>query len=169
MKRFARCISLWALILWPALSFACDCPERSFEERFEAANIVLRAHVVSVSNNTHKGGYNIAVQVKESWKRSIEPYTTVHTLNSSCGVNFTPDRDYIIWAEKHHQTIRADKCLGALPVEEAAADLAYLGEGMPPSASPGMGKYFVLLLVLPLLGLAFVAFVVLRARKRYNR
>lgn len=133
------------------------------------SNIVLHAHVVSVSNNTHRGGYNISVQVKESWKRSIEPYTTVHTENSSCGVSFTPGEDYIIWTEKHHQTIRANKCLGALPFAEAAQDLAFLGEGMPPSASPGMGKYFIMLLVLPILGLAFIAFVVLRARRRYHK
>ena len=143
----------------------CDTPN-SFDIAYEKANIVFVGTCMGVETNPIKGGLNIIFQVDSSWKRGIEKVATVHTNSANqCGYRFQPHERYVVFANKHHQSISTTNCEPNQLFEEGGqATIDKLG----PATLPGRpGKAWNLILILgalTLAGMLFLAFVVLRKK-----
>lgn len=168
MRQIFLSLSIFLLLLaHEAKACGCDSTE-TFEAAVERANVVFTGTCLDASPNSIKGGLNIVFQVDSSWKRRIEAFTTVHSNSSGqCGFLFKPGLKYLVVATKRHQTIATSICepnqvLGS----DNSALLAKLGQGYAPGRPELARSMNILILVLGLLGLAFVAFVVLKKRKQ---
>lgn len=144
---------------------ACPCEETpAFEEALKEANVVVRGTVLDVTTNPINTGLKVTLKVNRSWKRTIEHTVTISTPTpAQCGYDFRIGETYLVYVNKKFN-LKTSSCDRTRALIQADSDLELLGEGYAPSASPGAKLFSILMLVMTLLGLLFVAFVVLRKR-----
>ncbi len=157
------------LFLLPSIGAArqcgCDTPA-SFDDAYQKANIVFVGTCMDVVTNPIKGGLNILFQVDSSWKRGIEKVATVHTNSpNQCGYDFHRNERYVVFANRHHQSITTSNCEPNQLFEEAGqATIARLGPATLPGRPEKAWNLILILGGLTLAGMLFLAFVVLRKK-----
>ncbi|MUT67052.1 hypothetical protein [Paenibacillus sp. NEAU-GSW1] len=73
-------------------------------------------------------------QVSEIWKGAVDADTAVFTAsNDSCGVDFKPGTDYLVYGNMENGKLRVNLCGGTKKLNAASADLLVLGKGTAPS------------------------------------
>lgn len=146
----------------------CGCDSATtFEQQYEAANVVVLGTCLRVNSNPIKGGLNVVFGVDSSWKRGIELTATVHTNSvGQCGVDFRPGERYLVFAHKKHQTIETSVCEYNFPAEGIDAEklMKVLGKGFSPGRPEMARRMSMLVLFLGIGGLLFVAFVIFRKK-----
>jgi hypothetical protein len=159
---------IFLLIGSPAFAGNCGCDSiPNWEAAYQKANVIFLGTCIDITPNTHKGGLNIVIQVDSSWKRTIEPVTTVHTKSTNqCGFPFTKGKRYLVFANKRHQTTETSECEPNEVIDDRpSATLRNLGPGFGPGRTEGMAvKLDWMLAGLVAAGLLFLMFVVLRKR-----
>ncbi|MCB9231866.1 MAG: hypothetical protein H6581_09400 [Bacteroidia bacterium] len=164
MKKAFSILSL-ILLLFQAAAFGQDVSQPDFKTAFDQANIVILGKVMDVQSNWISSGYKIVFEVEKSWKRPTEKYITLNVKpeNYQPGM-FAKGSAYLVYAEKK---FNLQTGLGYRYFDSAAAgaDLTLLGEGLPPSQSPGAKNLPYIMTAMTILGLALVLFVVKRKKK----
>ena len=159
------------LLIWLLATkvFACECDSTiSWQSPFDNANVVVLGTCIDVTTNPIKGGLNVLFEVDSSWKRGIEPIATFHSdPPEQCGFDFRRGEKYIVFGKKRHQTIETTSCLPNQAMSDnGPLTLRRLGQGFSPGRPGLMRNMNLMLLALGVLGLAFVAFVVLRKKRK---
>ncbi|MFN8398291.1 MAG: hypothetical protein U0176_27015 [Bacteroidia bacterium] len=149
-----------------SLKAQCTCPpDSSWQSQYDRANVILLGTCIDITPNTHKGGLNVVFNVDSSWKRAIEPTTTVHTNSpTQCGYPFQRGHRYLVFANKLHQTIATSICEPNQPADQATQALQKLGPGQAPGRTELASRMNLTLIGLGVLGMLFLAFVVLRKK-----
>ncbi|HHG84669.1 MAG TPA: hypothetical protein ENJ82_07960 [Bacteroidetes bacterium] len=145
----------------------CNCDSTaSWADTFEKSNVVFLGTCIGVRSNPIKGGMNIIFSVDSSWKRKIEPSATVHTKASNqCGYLFEEGKRYIVFGNKHHQTLETSICEPNQDfAENGRLTLRRLGKGFSPGRPEFGRKMIFIMIVLGVVSLLFVLLVVLRKR-----
>jgi hypothetical protein len=168
MQRFVALLALICSLGMQANAASnCGCDSTAtWQDAYDKANIVFVGTCMDVIPNAIKGGLNILFQIDSSWKRTIEPVTTVHTNSSNqCGYPFERGERYIVFANKRHQTTMTSECEpNQLFDDNGILTLRRLGPGFAPGRGDLAGKMNWLLVGLAGAGLLFLAFVVLRKK-----
>ena len=167
--------SKYLLLLLPLLFLApnlkatnkCGCDgAASFEDAYKKADIVFVGICMDVVTNPIKGGLNILFQVDSSWKRGIEKIATVHSNSpNQCGYDFHRNERYVVFANRHHQSILTSNCEPNQLFEDGGqATIVRLGPAILPGR-PGKALNLILILGgLTFAGMLFLVFVVLRKK-----
>jgi hypothetical protein len=170
-RRLRALLGLAALLclLRPPLAAQGNCgcdPDAHWDDALSKASVVFVGTCMDATPNAIKGGMNVLFQIDSSWKRAIEPVATVHTnAAAQCGYPFEKGVRYIVFANKRHQTVETSICEpNQRHADGGAAVLARLGPGIAPGRTELAGNMNLMLVAAGLLGLVFVAFVVLRKR-----
>jgi hypothetical protein len=145
----------------------CGCDSTAtWQDAYDKANVVFVGTCMDVIPNAIKGGLNILFQIDSSWKRAIEPVTTVHTNSpNQCGYPFKAGERYIVFANKRHQTTQTTECEpNQLYDDNGILILRRLGKGFTPGRAGLASNMNWLLVGLAAAGMAFLAFVVLRKK-----
>jgi len=127
----------------PTCAYACSCrpPGTPAEERDQADAVFLGTVVdVKAPNEVLMGGGDaVAVTFKTAtvWKGKITQRLVLTTPGSSasCGVGFEAGKDYIVYARISDGALSTTLCSRTSPVENAADDIAILGQGQTPEAN----------------------------------
>lgn len=162
-------IALGGAWLQQAKAVGCDCDStKAWDGHLAEANVVFLGTCMDVLPNALKGGLNVVFQVDSSWKRATEQVTTVHTKSpNQCGFPFLKGRKYIVFANKKHQTTETSICQpNQVYDDNGLLTVRRLGQGFGPGRAALASKMNILLLVVGVLGLAFLGFVVLRKKIR---
>ncbi|RMG25811.1 MAG: hypothetical protein D6730_10195 [Bacteroidetes bacterium] len=163
-SRILLCLLLYAGSSGAA--FACTCSPLSAAEAIAQADLVFQGRVTSVETNWISGGWKFAFEVSQSWKKTTNRLYIVNTpWEKDCGYVFEQGREYLVFVKRKF-TPKTNRCMGNKPIEEAAEYLALLGRGNTPMRSANYTKMIWLVSLAGFLGLAFVAFVVLRKKIR---
>ena len=162
-----KSIFLLLAFTFASLPLLADCKCDSLptiQSAFNSANVVFLGAPASIIPNWISGGMKVTFKVEESWKRNIEKYFTLNVPEpANCGIAFDTDKKYLVFVSKNHAYF-TDSCSRTQLLENAKADLSFLGKSIQPGvdSSPKTAMYLMGGLVLA--GMAFVAFVVLRKK-----
>jgi len=108
-------------------------------------------------------------RVDSCWKKPSDRFFIVNTpFEKDCGVAFQQGQRYLVYVRRIF-TPKTSQCLGSKPLEEAEADLAFLGSAMAPRASSLVQPMYWVLGSLGLLSVLVLAFIVLGNRSRQPR
>jgi hypothetical protein len=132
-----------ATLAAPDVARACSCMMQEQPEAFEQAASVFEGRVVSQEHPTDPTGeVSVLLDVVRRWKGANEQEVQVVTASNSaaCGYNFEDGRSYLVYThaptdEEGNPTEgleRVSLCSRTARIEEAAADLAAMGEGITP-------------------------------------
>ena len=165
MKLYHRIIFLTLLSLISVNhARACDCPELTFEESFENANVVFKGTVAEVATNWVSGGLKITFSVEKSWKRSVENYTTINTpVSNNCGYPFVQGETYIVWVNKKF-SLQTTACERTQPWVDAGEDIEKLGAGISSGTSEQAKTLILMTSVLVIGGFLFLGIVIFRKK-----
>lgn len=142
----------------------CDCQTLNGKEAYDQADIIFVGKVIGLETNWMSGGWKFSFEVEKSWKTQTNKFYIVNTAwEKDCGYIFEEGKSYLVYVRRKF-TPKTDKCKGNLPLEEAKMTIEELGEAMTPAISDQMGILSILVTVLTVLGMAFLAFVVLRKK-----
>ncbi len=157
------------IALWGQFIFACDCQKPTFQAAYDSANIVFVGKATEVTTNWMSGGWKATFVVENSWKMPSDGILVVNTpWEKDCGFRFEVGQKYLIYAKKKFTT-KTKICYGTRLLSEANEDVQALGEGIKPT-STGKGYYFsALLMLLSVLGFAFLAYVMMRGRNKKHK
>ena len=88
--------------------------------------------------NPNTGDILVTFDVQQTWKGPASPQLTIVTSGSSgsCGYEFTPGEEYIVYGYAQDGQIGTGLCSRTAPLSAAGEDLAALGEGRPVEAAP---------------------------------
>ena len=144
---------------------ACDCPDTmNLDSALANANVIFRGKCLDKNTNWVSSGMKYTFVVDESWVRTIEPFTTINSpVVGNCGYPFQVGKEYLVYVNKKF-SLKTTICDPTKPLDEAQADLEFLGPGLEISASPGAGALKIVLIVVPALALLFVLFIVLSGK-----
>jgi hypothetical protein len=145
----------------------CGCDSTaSWQDAYDKANVVFVGTCMDVLPNAIKGGLNVLFQIDSSWKRAIEPVTTVHTTSANqCGYPFKAGERYIVFANKRHQTTQTTNCEpNQLYDDNGMLTIRRLGPGFATGRGGLATSMNWMLVGLAGAGMAFLAFVVLRKK-----
>lgn len=124
----------------PKAAYACSCiqPPAPQEARDQAAAVFAG----TVSNVAPAGpdGQSLFVtfDLAQSWKGPAASQITITTGGSSasCGFEFTPGEEYLVYGTSQEGRINASLCSRTARLADAGADLEALGPGTPIAAAP---------------------------------
>ena len=127
----------------PDVAHACSCMAQEQPEAFGQAASVFEGRVVSLEHPTDPSGeVTVLLDVVRRWKGANEQQLQVVTASNSaaCGYNFEDGRSYLVYThaptdEEGNPTDgleRVSLCSRTARIEDAAADLAAMGEGITP-------------------------------------
>ena len=159
--RVAWCFLL--VLLSANVTFACSCDSiPDHDAAFESAEMVFRGTLVDVNTNWMSSGYKLTFQVGESWKKSLEWFATINTKNlEECDFRFEVDQEYLVYTHKKFSR-KTTPCFGTVHISVATDRLTSMGPGQAPGPSDNLPRVMIGMSVAIFLGLAFVAFVVLK-------
>lgn len=160
-----------SMLLLPAHTAAqgCACTTPSPQQAIDQADLIFQGTVTAVETNWISGGWKFSFQPSQSWKKTTNNVYLVNTpWEKDCGYLFEKGKEYVVFVRRKF-TPKTDSCMGNLPVEAASEVLQLLGSGKPPQRSPMYVQMVWMVSLLGGFGLAFVAFVVLRKKIRFNR
>jgi hypothetical protein len=115
---------------------ACACPgapspaELVPATSFAAADAVFEGRVREVS--TEGDGLRVTFEVVQHWKGMEAERAVVQTRSAACGVPFTEETSWLVYARRAGHAWTTDLCAGTRRVEDASAALAELGAGVVP-------------------------------------
>jgi hypothetical protein len=128
-----------AVQFWSAPALACSCLQRSPAEAYEQAVAVFEGHVIDLQRLEPAAGQQIPelkvrFAVVRSWKGMEQEQVELTTASDSagCGVPFTKDGDYLVYASASANGLSASLCSRTRAITEATEDLRVLGMGATP-------------------------------------
>lgn len=134
MKKILNFLVLASLL---SLSFsaptvhACSCviPGTTTEE-MEKADAVFSGNVVGISESLNYG-YDVYIDVEQSWKGVDEVQVKVHTGTGGgdCGYSFNTGTEYLVFASASEDRYEVSSCGLTQTLSGAAEILAELGVG----------------------------------------
>ncbi|QQR54678.1 hypothetical protein IPG41_05830 [Candidatus Peregrinibacteria bacterium] len=116
MKKILHFFLIFSLLASSAMlstprAQACSCvrPGTPAEE-LEASDVVFSGQVVGIDHATY--GYDVTLQVHESWKGEVKGKITVHTGmgGGDCGFNFEQGKDYLVYASQSDENYGVSIC-----------------------------------------------------------
>jgi hypothetical protein len=132
-----RCslVVLTALSLGAA-AWGCDCdPPRSAKAGLEGSAAVFSGKVLNI-RKVNKYQFGVTFAVARQWKGAARKEIVVRTSinGESCGYEFKPDADYLVYAIYHEEAkyFTTSICSRTAALADAKADLKELGEGKTP-------------------------------------
>lgn len=150
-------------------TFACDCEKPTFQAAYDSANLIFVGKATEVTTNWMSGGWKATFVVENSWKMPTEGVLVVNTpWEKDCGVLFQVGQKYLIYAKKKFTT-KTNVCHGTRLLSEANEDLQALGEGIKPTSKANASYFSALLMILSVLGFAFLAYVMMRGRNKKHK
>ena len=126
-----------------APAHACKCDQGSFEQRYQAADLVFFGVAATYrGSDANSGRMDLdrdywEFEVQGSWKGPPEDrvrlYLHAPNAGSDCNfsVEFEPQQSYLVYASAdpgHPDRYRATVCSGTVPASRARPDLSHLGE-----------------------------------------
>jgi len=120
----------------PAYGCSCMMPESATVES-DRATAVFAGEVTekTLMGEQHYGDYHIDFAVSEIWKGDISNTISLTTANNSaaCGFNFEAGETYLVYTYGDTTDMQVASCGRTSLLENAAEDIAELGNGAPPS------------------------------------
>jgi len=111
-------------------AFACSCtgPDPP-AEAFEKSKTVFSGQVIGI--NSTESGKLVTFHVDRAWKGVSNNTITASTpFNSAaCGYEFEQGKEYLVYSNSDVVALVVYLCSRTQPLDEAASDLAILGEG----------------------------------------
>lgn len=132
----------------PGRAYACSCvmPPPAGQARDEAAALFSGTVSAVGQAATPEGQVAVTFDVSEIWAGPVAPSLTLYTSPSSasCGYEFAPGKSYLVYAFPQDGRLATGLCTRTALLDDAADDLAILGEGQAapqntPEASPSQG------------------------------
>lgn len=153
----------------PIYASTCECEAISDEEAIAQADLVFRGRVVSIETNWMSGGWKFTFLVSETWKQeSGQAYVVNSPWEKDCGYLFKQGSEYLVFVNRKF-TPKTNACMGNRHVKEADDLIKILGPGKPiRPQSPQAGMFNWIITGLAVMGLLFMAMVVLRGKFRKN-
>lgn len=117
-------------------ALACTCPgspppaELVPATSFAAADAVFEGRVMEVASSG--AGLEVTLEVVQHWKGIESERATVRTASAGCGVPFSEETSWLVYARRDGEAWTTDLCAGTRRIEDAAAALAELGAGVVP-------------------------------------
>lgn len=125
------------------VTYACSCamPGSPTEEMAKSGAVFSGKVIEIVDRNknglTHSSAdpMEVVITVDEIWKGIDESQVVVVTErdSASCGFQFEVDKNYIVYASKDGDQLRASLCSRTALLSAAVDDLSELGEGEKPT------------------------------------
>lgn len=166
MLFFRYFLLMLTLCFWAAASQACDCPSVPIDTLRARATHIFVGKVVRVETNWMSGGMKYTFQVSQTWGKASDNMRVVNSaFVKQCGYPFREGETYLVYAKKKF-SLRTDACGGSKPLSAAAADLAILGKGQAIGELPNVARLWWQMSACIVLGLIFLAVVVLRGKFR---
>lgn len=127
---------LLAMVLLPGTARACTCvvpppPEEALADA-DAVFLGKVAQIASARPDENRlARVRVTFVVRESWKGVGSVYTDVYTARdgASCGFGFRKEETYLVYAYTDGRTLRTNLCTRTRVLDQAAPDLAALGDG----------------------------------------
>lgn len=120
---------------------ACSCMQQDQPTAFEEAASVFEGRVVSISAPVGEVGgaepITVTLDVVRTWKGANVERIEVRTAGNSaaCGYHFQQGQSYLVYTYAVDGAEHVSLCSRTRRIEQAAEDLAAMGEGVTP-ASP---------------------------------
>ncbi len=138
---FAVLAGLGFVFLIPDCASACTCGstssngQKEIESELSSSEAVFSGEVVDFEKGSSIAASwpteTVSFQVSEVWKGPERETLEVSTATQgiTCGYAFEEGREYLVYAYTGKQGLEVDLCSETIPLSEAGADLAVLGEG----------------------------------------
>jgi len=128
----------WIAGLMPGAARACTClPPPPPAEALADADAVFLGKVARIATAPAEANrlarVRVTFVVREAWKGVGAVYTDVYTARdgASCGYGFRKEETYLVYAYAGDggRTLQTSLCTRTRPLDQAAEDLAVLGDG----------------------------------------
>jgi hypothetical protein len=126
------------LILVPETASACRCPEHaSATTCYKKAQLVIIGKVLEVQANPGGDQTTATLTVDRAWKADV-PKTISISTSTTCAFNFTQGTEYLLYLFRTpNGGYYTSKCVGNLPVREAASRLKWLQQHASVASTTG--------------------------------
>lgn len=119
---------------------ACTCvPNPPPATALAESDAVFAGRIIELSRGTDPIAPIIAkFEVSRVWKGPVTEIVEVRTPRDSaaCGLSFAPGTEWLVYADRVEGSLTASLCSRSTQMAYAAEDLAALGPGTPPNATP---------------------------------
>ncbi|MGN4423487.1 cobalamin biosynthesis protein CbiN [Bacillus cereus group sp. MYBK30-1] len=172
-------ICSFILIIFPDKSYACDCIKKSPEDAFQKNDVVFEGKVVEVQRKEGVGT-EVLFEVKKIWKGTSSSQIIIYTNGGDCVFHFLEGGEYLVFSSQRgeEKQLYTHSCSGTKRLDEAEMEknvLSHIVKESVPSKkvnlkgdmANGLSWWKVAIISIGvLLIIAFVIFIVRRARKK---
>ncbi|EJR55867.1 hypothetical protein IIM_00959 [Bacillus cereus VD107] len=172
-------ICSFILIIFPDKSYACDCIKKSPEDAFQKNDVVFEGKVIEIGRK-EEVGTEVLFEVKKIWKGRSSSQIIIYTNGGDCVFHFLEGGEYLVFSSQRgeEKQLYTHSCSGTKRLDEAEMEknvLSHIAKESVPSKkvnlkgdmANGLSWWKVAIISIGvLLIIAFVIFIVRRARKK---
>ena len=168
LATFMLAISFLSLV---PTSFACSClPPSAPKDELKTSDAVFAGKVIDIQQKANF--FEVTIDVQQAWKGIKNKETTIYTSkdSASCGVNFTKDVEYIIYAHNQSGELHTSLCSRTAELTNAQQDLDELGKGtIPTEPSKTENEHFTTNLSISILVIIGLSSLLMISRRKNNQ